>query len=728
MKNKFIRIFCGLITTITLSEVLVPMTVCAEAYTGWKEEDGKWYWYESDVRQGYDANNVEYRGKEIYDPGTNAWYWLDNVQGGAKAVSKDVYQESQADATGTIGKWVRYDANGLMVKGWDDTESGAYYFDLIYGTMLKGNHSIDGVDYHFNEETGIMDFCSVGFDNKWVTINGVEYWYEGGVRQGYDAGNPNYRGKEIFDPGSNAWYWLDNVDAGKKAVSKDVYQDSRAGEWGDYVGDDGECYGKWVRYDANGHMIKGWSTNENGTYYFDPVYGTMAKGNAIIDGVAYYFDENTGICQGEAEVNENLGWHMKESYYLYADGTFGNRVVREYDGEGKWMKEITYTGDKVKRDGMFSYTYYSEKKEDMILDMEEYYEYDEEGNNGYYHGKEYGTIGNTPYLAIEYIYTYKNGKPSSSVIYGYMPHDDLTSKNEITFDENGKELKEIYYMVSDGVFDEYYTCTYEYDENGYLSKKIQEYIDDKNNDKTVEYVNDETGNVLLKTEYVNGEKTYTITYTYDQEGNEIVSEKKDVSTGCVSEREEYVYNENGDVLENRGFSAKEEWGYELRLTSKSIYEYNENGKNTLMDNYTYRYDEEGKQTEEPTFHTVTTYYNLNGKDYTRAYNRYIYGGTAYYEENGNMVLSEDGQGEWGYTMGYEYVRDEKGNVLEYYSYEDDKDDCRKIDYHTVYHDWSYDKTYIPGQIQEIVDYTRYNDKGEKLYDKVYLYETYEKVQ
>ena len=44
------------------------------------------------------------RGKEIYDPDSDAWYWLDANQGGAKAVSKDVYQESNG------GKWVRYDA------------------------------------------------------------------------------------------------------------------------------------------------------------------------------------------------------------------------------------------------------------------------------------------------------------------------------------------------------------------------------------------------------------------------------------------------------------------------------------------------------------------------------------------------------------------------------------------------------------------------------------------
>ena len=55
---------------------------------GWVEENGKKYWYENGVKQG-----TEGRGKEIYDPDSDAWYWLDAVQGGAMTVSKDVYQE-----------------------------------------------------------------------------------------------------------------------------------------------------------------------------------------------------------------------------------------------------------------------------------------------------------------------------------------------------------------------------------------------------------------------------------------------------------------------------------------------------------------------------------------------------------------------------------------------------------------------------------------------------------
>lgn len=246
---------------------------------GWVEENGKKYWYEKGVKQGTTG-----RGKEIYDPDSDAWYWLDAVQGGAMTVNKDVYQESAAgqwaDRPDGTGKWVRYDENGHMIKGWQTTEKGTYYFDPTFGTMAKGVTEIDGVPCAFDQSTGI------GLDKQWVTINGADYWYEKGVRQGLEG-----RGKEIYDPASDAWYWLDSVDQGKKATSKDVYQESEAGQWADRP--DGT--GKWVRYDAQGHMIKGWSADKR--YYFDPIYGTMAKGDAVIDGRTYHFDKNTGVLQ-----------------------------------------------------------------------------------------------------------------------------------------------------------------------------------------------------------------------------------------------------------------------------------------------------------------------------------------------------------------------------------------------------------------------------------------------
>ena len=241
-----------------------PTATPASGYTGWKTVNGKDYWYENGVKQGTTG-----RGKEIYDPDSDAWYWLDANRGGAKAVSKDVYQESNG------GKWVRYDANGHMIKGWDTNDDGTYYFDLVTGAMTKGDATIDGLPCSFDTVTGI------GLNCAWKYINGKDYWYEGGKRQGYDPNNAAYRGKEIYDPASNGWYWLDNVQQGAKAVSKDVYQESSGG--------------KWVRYDANGQMIKGWNTNADGTYYFDPITGAMAKGTTTIDGMTYYFDPATGV-------------------------------------------------------------------------------------------------------------------------------------------------------------------------------------------------------------------------------------------------------------------------------------------------------------------------------------------------------------------------------------------------------------------------------------------------
>ncbi len=283
--------------------------------------DGKKYWYENGIKQGTEGN-----GKEIYDPATDAWYWLDAVQGGAVATDKDV---NIPDGTEN-GKWVRYDSEGRMVKGEDYRYGGWYYFDETTGAMTKGFINIaDGTDegkwvyydeingqmhhgdseiagnsYHFDETTGKMihgaytnadgtpcyydDITGIGVDCSFKEQGGQRYWYESGQRQGLKG-----RGKEIYDAASNAWYWLDAVQNGAVAVSKDVYQESWAGAFADR--EDGT--GKWVRYDENGHMIKSWSTQNGNVYYFDEQTGAMAKGTVEINGQTYTFDWATGILQ-----------------------------------------------------------------------------------------------------------------------------------------------------------------------------------------------------------------------------------------------------------------------------------------------------------------------------------------------------------------------------------------------------------------------------------------------
>ena len=308
--------------TEALTEVTKPdNTVTDDTPHMENGSDGKKYWYENGIKQGTEGN-----GKEIYDPATDAWYWLDAVQGGAVATDKDV---NIPDGTEN-GKWVRYDSEGRMVKGEDYRYGGWYYFDETTGAMTKGFINIaDGTDegkwvyydeingqmhhgdseiagnsYHFDEITGKMihgaytnadgtpcyydDITGIGVDCSFKEQGGQRYWYESGQRQGLKG-----RGKEIYDAASNAWYWLDAVQNGAVAVSKDVYQESWAGAFADR--EDGT--GKWVRYDENGHMIKSWSTQNGNVYYFDEQTGAMAKGTVEINGQTYTFDWATGILQ-----------------------------------------------------------------------------------------------------------------------------------------------------------------------------------------------------------------------------------------------------------------------------------------------------------------------------------------------------------------------------------------------------------------------------------------------
>lgn len=206
--KRGIGVFCSL--TICFSYRLPAYSWNGGDNCIWKtEENSKSYWYEQGVRQGTysDPKGVlgddgKVRGREIYDSASDGWYWLDSLYNGAKAVNKEVWmpyiyqneanwdedqinsaaagcgemREQVAEAirnhgnraSGKWGKWVRYDENGAMIKGWykvqgDDCKyypsqiGNVYYYDDITGLMAKGSICIDGIQYHFNETTGVLD-------------------------------------------------------------------------------------------------------------------------------------------------------------------------------------------------------------------------------------------------------------------------------------------------------------------------------------------------------------------------------------------------------------------------------------------------------------------------------------------------------------------------------------------------------------------------------------------
>ena len=85
-------------------------------------------------------------------------YSVDAVYDGAKAENKEVWMPYiyQNESPKTNGKWVRYNSNGGMIKGWYTTGTKKYYYDPTTGAMVKGPTTINGKKYWFGLESGIL--------------------------------------------------------------------------------------------------------------------------------------------------------------------------------------------------------------------------------------------------------------------------------------------------------------------------------------------------------------------------------------------------------------------------------------------------------------------------------------------------------------------------------------------------------------------------------------------
>lgn len=179
--------------------LFTPLAGHAEYYGTLIEEEDGTYWYENGKKQGMPGDpknitDVRYgieRGREIYDPMTDAWYWLDACYNGRVAKSKEVwfpyvYQDEIPGSTN--GKWVRYDHWGRMVKGWCCLRTSVtnnltgqtydqwvlYLYKYNTGEMFYGFFgSINGKQMYFMpligtcvQEDVIMDFCAL-HPNEW---------------------------------------------------------------------------------------------------------------------------------------------------------------------------------------------------------------------------------------------------------------------------------------------------------------------------------------------------------------------------------------------------------------------------------------------------------------------------------------------------------------------------------------------------------------------------------
>ena len=206
------------------------------------------------------------------------------------------------------GARMGFDSFPTNSRGWQYTSSGQ-----ING--ISGNVDMSAF--------GNKEYVNGG---HWVTKNGQKYWR--------DSDGSLARSKEIYDPESNAWYWIDSD--GTMAHDKDVYLRSNGG--------------KWVRYDSNGHMIKGEDFRYGVWYNFDFTTGAMSKGMTYLsNGNKWvYYDMVTGkMAHGEAYLNfdkEHSGWYLFDN--ITGARCTGDIFIRS--NGGKWVRYDQKTGKMVK--------------------------------------------------------------------------------------------------------------------------------------------------------------------------------------------------------------------------------------------------------------------------------------------------------------------------------------------------------------------------------------------
>lgn len=187
---------------LCISAFFHPTTAHAKDDLCWKLEGGKMYWYENGVKQGLpgDPRNIRdtvygvERGREIYDPKSDAWYWLDACYDGAKAVNKEawipyIYQSDYKKGINKQGKWVRYDNCGRMIKGavYDVTLGKWYYYDEVTGEMYKGTRAMWDKGTTYKSSDNGIKLNEMRFDPTTGVLQVFAGYYQNGMPVFRDA-------------------------------------------------------------------------------------------------------------------------------------------------------------------------------------------------------------------------------------------------------------------------------------------------------------------------------------------------------------------------------------------------------------------------------------------------------------------------------------------------------------------------------------------------------------
>ena len=203
-----------------------------EAVHGWKQFDGRWYWF--------DSQGAAVSGWKQID---GIWYYF--LQHGAMTTG---WQKIG-------GSWYYMNASGAMQTGWQQI-GGKWYYLNASGAMQTGWQQIGGKWYYF-ASGGAMQ-------TGWQQIGGKWYYFaSGGAMQ---TGWQQIGGK---------WFYFN-----ASGVMQTGWQ---------------KIGGKWYYFASGGQMQTGWVKLDGKWYWFESSGAMFANGSKTINGKVYNFNAY-GVC------------------------------------------------------------------------------------------------------------------------------------------------------------------------------------------------------------------------------------------------------------------------------------------------------------------------------------------------------------------------------------------------------------------------------------------------
>lgn len=291
--------------------------------------------------------------------------------------------------------------------------------------------------------------------------------------------------------------------------------------------------------------------------------------------------------------------NLIEEYAVNADGTQGTKYIYSYDDRGNIVEEqMIYADGSVYQD---CYTYDSDNCLIAQLTVspreEEQIFYDKDGNIIKTVLLKYYTNTSGWYLD----YTYDNDRLTDIV--WYKDSGEVYQRRVYSYDETGRNVRIDYEYTTDQseIYDAYTVYILQsLDENGKIIKEISY---DQNNLELYgeEYVYDAQGNILKKDTFRNLNTKYGATrrtelnhytYEYDENGNMTKSihtydndkwshEDKEYIQGCYTET--FVYDENGNLTEWN--QRSENYNFKDYKTERKVYAYDDNSHEILFQHY-----------------------------------------------------------------------------------------------------------------------------------------------